>query len=73
VVGVVTSIVLAFPYLRVVVLLWLSEPAEQSPTVSIPGAYTSAALMVGVLATFVLGVYPGPVLDLVNSASLFIR
>jgi NADH-quinone oxidoreductase subunit N len=73
VVGVVTSIVLAFPYLRVVVLMWLSEPAELSPSVSIPGAYTSAALMVGVLATFVLGVYPGPVLDLVNSASLFLR
>ena len=31
---------------------------------SIPGAFTSAALMVGVLATLVLGVYPAPVLDL---------
>jgi NADH-quinone oxidoreductase subunit N len=73
VVGVVTSIVLVFPYLRVVVLMWLSEPGESSPTVAIPGAFTSAALMVGVLATLVLGVYPGPVLDLVNSASLFKR
>src|SRR5258705_10169503 len=42
IVGVVTSMILAFPYLRVVVLMWLSEPAEQSPTVSIPGAVTSA-------------------------------
>src|SRR5258705_13086961 len=31
VVGVVTSIVLVFPYLRVVVLMWLSEPGETSP------------------------------------------
>ena len=51
--------VLAFPYLRVVVMMWLSEPAEQTPTVAIPGAFTSAALMVGVLATLLLGVFPG--------------
>jgi NADH-quinone oxidoreductase subunit N len=71
--GVVTSMILAFPYLRVVVLMWLSEPADQSPTVSIPGAFTSAALMVGVLATFVLGVFPSPILDLADKAAEFIR
>jgi NADH-quinone oxidoreductase subunit N len=42
---------LAFPYLRVVVLLWLSEPSETTPTVSIPGFLTSAALVIGVVAT----------------------
>jgi NADH-quinone oxidoreductase subunit N len=71
--GVVTSMVLAFPYLRVVVMMYLSEPAEQSPTVSIPGAYTSAALMVGVAATLFLGVFPTPLLDLANAAAEFIR
>ena len=35
--GVVTSMILAFPYLRVVVMMWLSEPGEQTPTVSDPG------------------------------------
>jgi NADH-quinone oxidoreductase subunit N len=71
--GVVTSMVLAFPYLRVVVMMWLSPPAEQGPVVAIPGAYTSAALMVGVLATLILGVYPAPLLDLANDAALFVR
>ncbi len=71
--GVVTSMVLAFPYLRVVVMLWLSEPAEKSPTVAVPGAYTAAAVMVGVLATLVLGVWPTPVLDLAEKAAHFIR
>lgn len=71
--GVVTSIVLAFPYLRVVVLMWLSQPGEQTPTVAVPGALTSAALMVGVLATLVLGVFPAPVLDLADTAAQFIR
>jgi NADH-quinone oxidoreductase subunit N len=71
--GVVTSMVLAFPYLRVVVMMWLSPPAEHAPIVAIPGAYTSAALMVGVLATLILGVYPSPLLDLASDAALFSR
>jgi len=71
--GVLSSIVLVFPYLRVVVLMYLSEPAENTPTVMVPGAFTSAALMVGVLATLVLGVFPQPVLNLVDTAALFQR
>ena len=31
--GVLTSMMLAFPYLRVVVMMWLSEPGESTPTV----------------------------------------
>jgi NADH-quinone oxidoreductase subunit N len=71
--GVVSSAILAFPYLRVVVLMWLSEPAESTPTVSIPGALTSAALMIGTLATLLLGVAPAPLLDVTTKAAEFIR
>jgi NADH-quinone oxidoreductase subunit N len=71
--GVITSMLLAFPYLRVVVLLWLSEPGESTPTVSIPGFLTSAALTIGVLATFALGVVPAPLIDLTRDAAQFVR
>ncbi|MFE9691680.1 NADH-quinone oxidoreductase subunit NuoN [Micromonospora sp. NPDC005806] len=71
--GVLTSMVLAFPYLRVVVMMWLSEPGESTPTVTVPGALTSAALVIGVLATLVLGVAPAPLLDLANGAAEFVR
>jgi NADH-quinone oxidoreductase subunit N len=71
--GVVTSMVLAFPYLRVVVLMWLSEPGDSTPTVSIPGALTAATLMMGVVVTLLLGVAPQPVLDLTDRAAEFIR
>ncbi|GIJ08279.1 NADH-quinone oxidoreductase subunit NuoN [Micromonospora andamanensis] len=71
--GVLTSMVLAFPYLRVVVLMWLSEPGDSTPTVAVPGALTSAALVIGVLATLVLGVAPAPLLDLASSAADFVR
>ena len=64
---------LAFPYLRVVVLIWLSEPAEATPAVSIPGGLTAAALMIGGIATLLLGVVPAPLLDVTNRAADFIR
>ncbi|MEQ4303759.1 NADH-quinone oxidoreductase subunit NuoN [Plantactinospora sp. B6F1] len=73
IVGVVTSMILAFPYLRVVVMLWLSEPGESTPTVSLPGGLTAAALMIGAVATLVLGVAPAPLLDLANGAAEFVR
>jgi NADH-quinone oxidoreductase subunit N len=73
IVGVITSMLIAFPYLRVVVLMWLSEPGESTPTVSVPGALTSAALAIGVLVTLALGVIPAPLIDLTNDAAQFVR
>jgi NADH-quinone oxidoreductase subunit N len=71
--GVITSMLIAFPYLRVVVMLWLSEPSESTPSVSIPGFLTSAALTIGVIATFALGVAPAPLIDLTRDAAQFVR
>ena len=73
IVGVITSMLLAFPYLRVVVMMWLSEPGETTPTVSIPGVLTSAALAIGVIATLALGVVPAPLIDLTRDAAQFVR
>jgi len=53
--------------------MWLSEPGENTPSVSIPGALTSAALFIGALATLLLGVAPQPLLDLTDRAAEFIR
>ncbi|GIF65414.1 NADH-quinone oxidoreductase subunit N [Asanoa ishikariensis] len=71
--GVITSMILAFPYLRVVVMMWLSEPGESTPTIAVPGALTAAALVIGVAATLVLGVAPAPLLNLSDTAAQFIR
>jgi NADH-quinone oxidoreductase subunit N len=71
--GVVSSMLLAFPYLRVVVLMWLSEPGETTPAVSIPGFLTATALGLGVIATVALGVAPAPLLELTEQAGQFVR
>jgi NADH-quinone oxidoreductase subunit N len=58
VVALVASAVAAFFYLRVVVLMYFSEPAADGPTVSVPGAFTTAAITLGVVITLLLGVLP---------------
>jgi NADH-quinone oxidoreductase subunit N len=62
IVGLVASAVTAFFYLRVVLLMFLARPAADGPTVSVPGALTTAAITLGVAVTLVLGVWPNPVL-----------
>jgi NADH-quinone oxidoreductase subunit N len=73
VVGVLMSAVAAFFYVRVIVLMFFSEPARDAPVVAIPSAFTATAIAIGVAATLVLGVIPGPVLDLARQAGEFIR
>ncbi|GAA1279954.1 NADH-quinone oxidoreductase subunit NuoN [Saccharothrix xinjiangensis] len=63
VVALVASAVAAFFYLRVIVLMYFSEPAADGPAVSVPGAFTTMAITMGVLFTLVLGVWPPKVLE----------
>jgi NADH-quinone oxidoreductase subunit N len=69
VVALVTSAVAGYFYLRLVVLMYFSEPAEDGPTVGVPGLPTTIVLAVTVTATLVLGVVPGSVLDLADRAA----
>jgi NADH-quinone oxidoreductase subunit N len=71
--GVITSAIIAFPYLRVVVMMWLSEPGESTPAVSLPGAMTAAAVTIGAAATLLLGIVPQPLLDMTETAAHFVR
>jgi NADH-quinone oxidoreductase subunit N len=71
VIALVASAVAAFFYVRIVVLMYFSEPAEDGPTIALPSPLTMTALAVGVAATIILGVVPQPLLDLADKASLF--
>ncbi len=75
IVGVLSSAVAAFFYVRVIVLMFFSDPAPDGPVVVVPSALTASAVGLGVIATFVLGVVPQPLLDLANHAAtqLFVR
>ena len=73
VVGVLASAVTAFVYIRLIVLMYFSEPVGDTTTVVSPSVVTTLAVAIGTLATLVLGVLPSSVLDLASTSALFIR
>jgi NADH-quinone oxidoreductase subunit N len=73
VVGVLSSAIAAFFYVRVIVLMFFSAPLSDGPRVVVPSAMTTVAVGLGVAVTVVLGVAPQPVLDLANNAAYFVH
>lgn len=73
VIGVIASLIAAFFYARVIVVMFFREPNEKTASVAIPSAFTTIALVAGATITVVLGVVPQPVLDLVADAGVFVR
>ncbi len=65
VIGVLTSIVSIFFYLRVIVMMYMAPPAEV-PAPAAPSRIAVAALAASVLITFYLGVLPGRVVELAS-------
>jgi NADH-quinone oxidoreductase subunit N len=76
VVGVLSSAVAAFFYLRVIVLMYFSDhtpaPDGEGAVVAAPSIFTTLAIAIGALVTVLLGVLPGPLLDLAARSSLFL-
>jgi len=72
VVALLASAVAAFFYLRVIVLMYFSPPAADGPTVGVPGLSTIIVLAITATATLLLGIVPGPVLDLAERAAIFV-
>ncbi len=73
IVGVIASVISAFFYARVIVLMFFVEPTERTADVVVPSAFTTIALAVAAAATVILGVIPQPLLDLAAKADIFIR
>ncbi|MEU8626921.1 NADH-quinone oxidoreductase subunit NuoN [Streptomyces sp. NPDC048669] len=73
VVGVISSAIAAFFYIRVIVLMFFSEPKADGPTVAVPSPLTMTTIAVGVAVTLVLGLAPQYFLDLASQAGVFVR
>jgi NADH-quinone oxidoreductase subunit N len=71
--AVAVSAVAAYFYVRVIVLMFFTDPVGDGPTVAVPSALTTVVIAAAAVATVVLGVVPGPVLDLAQHAGAFVR
>ena len=63
--AVLASAIAAYPYLRIVMLMYM-RPPEREVELSL-NPYIFAGLMFSVLGVLVFGVYPGPVIEFARS------
>jgi len=73
VLGVLCSAIAAYFYVRVIVLMFFTEPVGDGPTVAVAGVPTTVVIALAAIATVVLGIVPGPALDLAQHAGVFVR
>jgi NADH-quinone oxidoreductase subunit N len=73
IVAIVASIISVYFYVRVILLMFFNDPGDSAASVTTPSLLTSVTIGVCVLLTLLLGVVPGPVLDLAGNAGSFIR
>jgi len=72
-VGVMSSAIAAFFYIRVIVLMFFREPAEDSTSVIIPSIFTQLTIAISAALTILIGVFPQPLLNLINNLALLVR
>lgn len=71
--AVLTSVVAAYLYIRVIKAMYFDEPVGEGPSVAYPSVLTATAIALGAAVTLMLGVVPGPLMDLAAQAGEFIR
>ncbi len=73
IIGVIASVIAAFFYVRVIVLMYFTEPPEETASVVIPSTFTTIALTAATVMTIALGVFPQWLLDVIEQAGVFVR
>lgn len=72
-VGVLSSAIAAYFYIRVIVLMFFSDPVEDGTTVIIPSVLTWVTVLGSFAITIFLGVFPTPFLNFISSLAVFLR
>jgi NADH-quinone oxidoreductase subunit N len=73
VLGLLNSAVAAYYYLRILVVMYMHEPGEAANNAEPLSPGVTAALILPALATLVLGIFPGWVLDFAGKSSNLLR
>ncbi|MFL6023890.1 MAG: NADH-quinone oxidoreductase subunit NuoN [Marmoricola sp.] len=73
IVAVMGSAAAAFFYVRIIVLMFFTDPVSEGASVALPSVMTTVVIAIGAAGTLVLGVVPGPLLDLLGRVAEFVR
>ena len=67
-IGILTSIVSVYYYLRVVYFLYMKEPPE-GEIVPVGGVFATGALAISIIGIFLIGIFPTPLLKIAGAAA----
>jgi NADH-quinone oxidoreductase subunit N len=72
IIAMVSAVIAAFLYLRIMVTMWASDPVEGAPPVAI--AFSTGVVIVAAVAfTIVVGIVPGWLIDAADTVTLYAR
>jgi len=71
--GLLNSAVAAYYYLRILVVMYMKEPGETTLNLEPLGMGLSAALLLPAAGTFVLGIFPGLILNFAGKSAMLAR
>ena len=71
--GILSSAVAAFFYIRVIVLMFFTDPIQDGTSIEIPSALTRISIIFSIIVTIALGVFPAPLLSFITTLATFIR
>jgi len=71
--GIIASAIAAALYIRIIVRMYFTDPVGGSAGVATASPLTVAGVGLGVALTVILGVFPQPVLNLIEAVSIFAR
>jgi NADH-quinone oxidoreductase subunit N len=54
-------------------LMFFSDPIPDGPFVVVPSVFTTIAITASAIVTIILGLFPQVVIELISSASVFLR
>ncbi len=71
--GLLTSAVAAYYYLRILVVMYMHEAGEAASTLPPPGAGLKTALWASAVGTLILGIFPSLVLDFAGRSATLVK
>lgn len=72
IVGVISSAIAAYFYIRIIVAMFFADAPADAPSVVKPSPLTTVPIAICTVVTIVLGVFPQPLLDLTENAARFL-
>jgi NADH-quinone oxidoreductase subunit N len=73
IIGVISSGIAAYFYVRVIVMMFFTEPTDDTPQVQVPSFLSMAAIAVCAVVTMGLGIFPQPLLNLADHAAVLLH